>query len=100
MATGRLTFARWLHDSRVPEALLTTAQGAVLEAAFAFLQHRGHEYFSRRLLSHVLLHAATGLKVAQLARLLGFSRSAASAHQRLSSEEVVRGTHPRPAGRS
>jgi len=100
MATDTRTFAHWLQDSAVPEAILTAPQRAVLEAAFAFLQQRGHDYFSRRLLSHFLLHAPTGLKVAQLARLLGFSRSAASAQQGLSSKEVVQAAHHRLAGRS
>ena len=100
MATDSRTFAHWLQDSAVPEATLTASQRAVLEAAFAFLQQRGHDYFSRRLLSHFLLHAQTGLKVAQLARLLGFSRSAASAQQGLSSREVVQAAHHRLVGRS
>jgi hypothetical protein len=100
MATDSRTFAHWLQDSAVPEATLTASQRAVLEAAFGFLQQRGHDYFSRRLLSHFLLHAQTGLKVAQLARLLGFSRSAASAQQGLSSKEVVQAAHHRLVGRS
>src|SRR4051794_29584079 len=100
MATDTRTFAHWLQGSAVPEATLTASQRVVLEAAFGFLDQRGHDYFSRRLLSHVLLHAQTGLKVAQLARLLGFSRSAASAQQGLSSKEVVQATHHRLAGRT
>src|SRR5947209_15095804 len=100
MATDARTFAHWLQDSAVPEATLTASQRVVLEAAFGFLRQRGHDYFSRRLLSHFLLHAQTGLKVAQLARLLGFSRSAASAQQGLSSKEVVQAAHHRLAGRS
>jgi hypothetical protein len=100
MATAAPTLATWLQDSAVPQARLTPPQCAVLEAAFCFLQQRGHDYFSRRLLSHVLLHARTGLKVAQLARLLGFSRSAASAQQGLSSKEVVQAAQHRLAGRA
>src|SRR5260370_434116 len=100
MATDTLTFARWLQDSAVPEATLTVPQRGVLLAAFGFLQQRGRDYFSRRLLSHFLLHASTGLKVAPLARLLGFSRSAASAQQGLSSKEVVQAVHHRLAGPS
>jgi hypothetical protein len=99
MATDSLTFARWLQDSAVPDATLTEPQRAVLQAAFHFLQQSGHDYFSRRLLSHVLLHAQTGIKVAPLARLLGFSRSAASAQQGLSAKEVVQAAHHRLAGR-
>lgn len=100
MATDSLTFARWLQDSAVPDATLTDPQRAVLEAAFRFLQQSGRDYFSRRLLSHVLLHAQTGIKVAPLARLLGFSRSAASAQQGLSAKEVVQAAHHRLAGRT
>jgi hypothetical protein len=99
MATDS-SFARWLQDSAVPDATLTDPQRAVLEAAWRFLEQRGHDYFSRRLLGHVLLHAQTGLKVAQVARLLGFSRSAASAQQGLSSKEVVQAAHQRLAGRA
>lgn len=100
MAIDGLTFARWLQDSAVPEASLTEPQRAVLETAFHFLQQRGRDYFSRRLLCHFLLHAQTGLKVAPIARLLGFSRSAASAQQGLSSKEVVQAAHHRLAGRA
>src|SRR5262249_53097706 len=98
MATVDLTVAQWLHDSAVPDATLTAARRAVLEAAFRSLARPGRAYSSRRLLSHFLLHAQTGLKVAQIARLLGFSRSAASAQQGLSSKEVVQATHHRLAG--
>src|SRR4051812_42355736 len=100
MATPASTFATWLQDSAVSEARLTAPQRAALETAFRFLQQCGHDYFSRRLLSHFLLHAQTGLKVASIARLLGFSRSAASAQQGLSSKEVVQAAHHRLAGRS
>jgi hypothetical protein len=100
MATEPLTLARWLQDSAVAEHTLSDCQRAVLQAALGFLQQRGHDYFSRRLLSHVLLHAQTGLKVAPIARLLHFSRSAASAQQGLSSKEVVQAAHHRLAGRS
>jgi hypothetical protein len=100
MATPASTFASWLQESAVLQARLTPAQRAVLDAAYRFLQQRGHDYYSRRLLSHFLLHAQTGLKVAQVARLLGFSRSAASAQQGLSSKEVVQATHHRLAGRA
>src|SRR5947209_4428403 len=92
-------FASWLEGAAVPEATLTAAQRAVLQAAFAFLQRCGRDYFSVRLLSHFLLHAGTGLKVAQVARLLGLSRSAASAQQGHSSQEVVQAAHHRLAGR-
>jgi transposase len=100
MATQDVAFAQWLQDSAVAQDRLTAAQQAVLQAAWQFLNHRGRDYFSVRLLSHVLLHAGTGLKVAQLARLLGISRSAASAQQGLSSKEAVQAAHQRLAGRA
>jgi hypothetical protein len=100
MATQGLTFARWLQDSGLAEATLTAPQQAVLQTAFQFLENRGRDYYSVRLLSHVLLHGHTGLKVAQIARLLGLSRSAASAQQGWSSKEVVQAAHHRLAGRA
>jgi hypothetical protein len=100
MVTQELTFAQWLEDSAVSTTALTAPQRTVLRSAFRFLQNRGRDYFSRRLLSHFLLHAGTGLKVAQIARLLDFSRSAASAQQGLASKEVVQAAHHRLAGRS
>jgi hypothetical protein len=93
-------FARWLQDAAVPQAKLTDAQCAVLQAAFAFLQRCGHDYYSIRLLSHFLLHAQLGLPVAHVARLLRLSRSAASAQQGLSSKEVVQAANHRLRGRS
>src|SRR5262249_12323377 len=100
MATAASTFAAWLQDSAVPEARLTAPQCAVLGAVFPSLQRPRHAFFPRRLLSLFLPHAQTGLKVAQIARLLGVSRSAASAQQGLSSKEVVQAAHQRLAGRA
>jgi hypothetical protein len=100
MAAEVPDFDRWLADAAVPEATLTDAQRAVLQAACHFLQRCGRDYYSVRLLSHFLLHAHTGLKVAQIARLLGISRSAASAQQGLPSKEVVQAAHHRLAGRA
>jgi len=94
------TFADWLAAAHVPENRLTSAQRHVLEAAFHFRQRCGSDYYSTRLLSHWLLHGNTGLKVAQIARLLGLSRSAASAQQGLSSKEVIQAAHHRLAGRT
>jgi hypothetical protein len=84
----------------VPQANLNDAQRAVLQAALAFLQHRGRDYYSIRLLSHFLLHCQLGIPVAHVARLLHLSRSAASAQQNLSSKEVVQAAHHRFSGRS
>jgi hypothetical protein len=93
-------FPRWLEDAAVPQATLTTPQRDVLQAAYHFLQRCGQDYYSIRLLSHFLLHGHTGLKVAQIARLLGLSRSAASAQQGHTSKEVVQAAHHRLTGRS
>jgi hypothetical protein len=79
---------------------LTAEQDVLLRAAFRYRQQAGDDYYSTRLLSHFLLHCGSGLKVAQVARLLCLSRSAASAQQGLSSKEVVQGAHHRLAGRS
>ncbi len=93
-------FAPWLEEAAVPHATLTADQRAVLLAAFAFLQRCGRDYYSVRLLSHFLLHCQLQLPVAQIARLLQLSRSAASAQQGLSSKEVVQAAHHRLRGRS
>jgi hypothetical protein len=100
MPTQGLEFAQWLQDSAISEATLTPEQKAVLQAAHHFLDNRGRDYYSVRLLSHVLLPARTGLKVAQIARLLDIRRSAASAQQGLSSKEVVQAAPHRLAGRA
>jgi len=94
------TFARWLAQARIREDRLTPAQHALLTSAFQFRQRCGTDYYSTRLLSHFLVHCQSGLKLAQIARLLGINRWTASSHQGLSSKEVVRGAHHRAAGRS
>jgi hypothetical protein len=100
MSTDVVTFASWLADAHVAEDRLSDPQRHVLQAAFHFRQHCGTDYYSTRLLSHVLLHCGTQLKVAPLARLLGLSRAAASAQQGLSSKEAVQAAHHRLAGRA
>jgi hypothetical protein len=99
MATPVDGFPAWLAQAHIPEAKLTPDQRGVLRAAFAFQQRCGGDYYSTRLLSHFLLHADTGLKVAQLARLLRLSRPTASRQQGLSSKEAVQAAHHRMAGR-
>jgi hypothetical protein len=99
MATPVDGFAAWLAQAQIPEAKLTPEQRGVLQAAFAFQRRCGRDYYSTRLLSHFLLHADTGLKVAQLARLLRLSRPTASRQQGLSSKEAVQAAHHRMAGR-
>jgi hypothetical protein len=100
-ATGdAATFADWLVSADIAEARLTPAQRHVLEAAFHFRRRCGTDYYSTRLLSHWLLHSHTGLPVTHVARLLGLSRSTASAQQGLSSKEVIQAAHQRLAGRA
>jgi hypothetical protein len=92
-------FPAWLAQAHIPLTKLTSDQLGVLRAAFAFRQRCGRDYYSTRLLSHFLLHADTGLKVAQLARLLHLSRPTASRQQGVSSKEAVQAAHHRMAGR-
>jgi len=92
-------FPQWLAQAHVPEQRLTTEQRGVLQAAFAFRQRCGADYYSNRLLSHFLLHGNTGLQVAQIARLVGFSRPTTSKHQGRSSKEAIQAAHHRLAGR-
>ncbi len=92
-------FSAWLAQARVAEHRLTPDQRGVLFAAFHFRQSRGDDSYSTRLLSHFLLHAQTGLKVAQIARLVGVCRPTASGQQGLSSKEAVQQAHHRMDGR-
>jgi hypothetical protein len=78
---------------------LTTRQISVLEAAFQFLEHGGHDYASRRLVEHFLLHSGLGLKVAQVARLVGLDRCTSSRHRPCSSTQVAQAIHNRQAGK-
>ncbi len=71
----------------------------MLRAVFRFRHSQGSDYYSTRLLSHFLLHCDTGLKVAQIARLLGISRPNASNQQKLSSKEAIQQAHHRLDGR-
>jgi hypothetical protein len=99
MAVTDATFTTWLSQAQIVADRLTAEQRGVLQAAWAFRQRCGSDYYSRRLLSHFLLHAHTGLKVAQIARLVGFSRPATSKQQGLSSKEALQAAHHRLAGR-
>jgi transposase len=92
-------FSAWLTQARVAEHRLTPDQRGVLFAAFHFRQSQGDDSYSTRLLSHFLLHAQTGLKVAQIARLVGVSRPTASGQQGMSSKEAVQQAHHRMDGR-
>lgn len=92
--------AQWLSQAQIAEQRLTAEQRGLLQHAFAFRQRCGDDYYSSRLLSHFLLHCDAGLKVAQIARLVGFSRPTASHQQGVSSKEAVQAAHHRMAGRA
>jgi transposase len=78
---------------------LTAEQRGLLQCAFVFRERCGDDYYSCRLLSHFLLHCDSGLKVAQIARLVGISRPTASHQQGVSSKEAIQAAHHRMAGR-
>ena len=99
MATDGPTFDQWLRDANIDPHRLLPDQIALLEASFRFVGHCGGDYYSRRVLSHFLLHCRSGLKVAQIARILGVCRSTASEQQNISSKEMIQAAHHRMAGR-
>ena len=92
-------FAQWLSQAQIAEDRLTDEQRGLLRYAFAFRERCGDDYYSNRLLSHFLLHCGSGLKVAQIARLVGISRPTASHQQGVSSKEAIQAAHHRMAGR-
>jgi transposase len=93
-------FAQWLSQAQITADRLTAEQRGLLQYVFAFRQQCGDDYYSSRLLSHFLLHCKSGLKVAQIARLVGISRPTASHQQRVSSKEAIQAAHHRMAGRA
>lgn len=95
---GALT--QWLSRAQLAEDRLSSEQRGLMQALFVFQQRCGQDYYSTRLLSHFLLHCNSGLKVAQIARLLGISRPTASRQQGVSSKEAIQAAHHRMAGRS
>jgi hypothetical protein len=99
MTVATEDFAAWMKAADIPPSRLTAELDALLQAVFRFRQQQGGDYYSTRLLSHFLLHCGCGLKVAQIARLLGISRPCASQQQKLSSREVIQQAHHRMDGR-
>ena len=93
-------FTQWLSQAQIAEDRLTAEQRGLLQYAFAFRERCGDDYYSSRLLSHFLLHWDSGLKVAQIARLVGISRPTASHQQGVSSKEAIQAAHHRMAGRA
>jgi hypothetical protein len=99
MAAPTDPFIAWLDQAQIHQLRLTADQRVLLQAAFRFRQSQGDDYYSTRLLGHFLLHCGTGLKVAQLARLLGVSRPTASRQQGLSAKQTIQQVHHRLDGR-
>jgi hypothetical protein len=99
MAVAPDNLAAWLEQAHIPQQRLTAQQQALLQAAFCFRQRQGHDYFATRVLGHFLLHCHSGLKVAQIARLLGISRQTASGQQGLSAKAAIQQAHHRLDGR-
>ena len=99
MVTRDGRFATWLSQAGLHKEALTPDQVGVLKAVGHFRENCGDDYYSTRILSHFLLHANSGLKVAQIARLLKVSRPTASRQQGLSSKEAIQSAHHRMAGR-
>ena len=93
-------FPQWLSQAHIAEHRLTAEQRGLLRHAFVFRERCGDDYYSSRLLSHFLLHCNSGLKIAQIARLVGISRPTASHQQGVSSKETIQAAHHRMAGRA
>ena len=92
-------FVTWLEQAGISPQRLTSQQNTLLQAAFAFRQNQGDDYYANRLLGHFLLHCHSGLKVAHIARLVGCSRQTASQQQALSAKEAIRQARHRMDGR-
>ena len=78
MATDGGSFDQWIDDAKLPPRLRSTKHLSVLQAAFAFIQHAGNDYASKRIVAHFLLHCQLDWKIAQVARLVGVTRPTAS----------------------
>jgi transposase len=100
MSATNGAFTQWLSQAQIAEDRLTAEQRGLLRYTLAFRERCGDDYYSSRLLSHFLLHCDSGLKVAQIARLVGISRPTASHQQGVSSKEAIQAAHHRMAGRA
>jgi hypothetical protein len=92
-------FEQWLDEAKIPCAKRSAERLAVLRATFGFLQQAGGDYASRRIAGHFLLRSQLGLKLAQVARLVGVTRPTASRQHNLSSRQVVCEIQHRLSGR-
>jgi hypothetical protein len=100
MADGTENYVTWLAQADIPDTRQTPQLDALLQAVFRFRQQQGNDYYSTRLLSHFLLHCDCGLKVAQIARLVGIARPTASKQQGMSTKAAIQQAHHRMDGRS
>jgi transposase len=99
MAKEGQAFEQWLRGAKVPPERLSDQQRAILHAAFQFLQPGNGDYSSSRIAGYFLLRCNVGLKVAQIARLVGISTRSASRHRKLSARQVVQQIQHRFNGR-
>lgn len=100
MVVATEDYVAWLEQGDIPPQRRTPQLDVLLEAVFRFRQQQGNDYYSTRLLSHFLLHCECGLKVAQIARLVGIARPTASKQQGMSSKAAIGQAHHRMDGRS
>jgi len=99
MAKEGQTFEQWLRGAKVAPEQLNDQQRAILHAAFQFLQPGNGDYSSSRIAGYFLLHCNAGLKVAQIAHLVGISTRSAFRHGKLSARQVVQQIQHRFNGR-
>jgi len=99
MAREGQTFEEWLQAAEVSADRLNDEQETLLHGVFRFLQKSRGDYASARIAGYFLLRCDSGLKVAQVARLVGISDRSAFRHRQLSSAEVVRQIQNRLSGR-
>jgi hypothetical protein len=93
------TFEQWLREAKVPSERLTDRQRSVLDAVFQFLQKNEGDYSTSRIASHFLLHCGVGLKITQIARLVGINARSAFRHRNLSAKQVGQQIHHHFQGR-
>lgn len=99
MATEGRTFEQWLGAAGFSPKQLNDQQKNVLEAVFQFLQRGKQDYASMRIVGYFLLRCDLGLKVDEIARLVGISARSAFRHRNLSSTQVVQQIQHRMNGR-
>jgi transposase len=99
MAKEGQAFEQWLRGAKVLPEELSDQQQAVLQAVFHFFQAGNRDYATSRIAGYFLLRCNLGLKVAQIARLMGITDRSASRHRKLSARQVVQQIQHRFAGR-